>query len=359
MNEQKKIQIQPIGTEDSKVKEYVSTFAYGTPQKKDSVKIVMPISVGALSEHCSGEQFRGQLKLINETFTGDSTVTFVMSSGLQQYTNQLCRMDEETAYKVAIQSGQEWKEENEKIIKEELTNLKYFFKDWSEYTHVENEGILEVSSLFTDSLKKVEEKIKVESEEFKHTLSAEALSFYMNKYRDPRVKVIDDPTAGKELCMKHFKEECAVVNLMKIENYDYMLYPGPAKILLKKLFEEELESTIYWPLKNKLKSNSNSPRREKAKSGSPPKVKHSIDRMMFGNGKRKHSDPNTTNSGVFLVVVENLGLAKQMISECNGDTTSAKIVFHYLDVLIDRTVNFVKQSAAVESNYGGALINHK
>src|SRR5262249_1632523 len=120
---------------DKPLTKYSSSFVKGLPQKKVDASICVFISIGR--DHCSGEQLRSLLQLLNKTFT-QSHVIFILADRLQRFTNQLYGMGQEEAEKKGIQDGLAWRAKHESMIVNELTNLTYHVLHWSELTQAEN-----------------------------------------------------------------------------------------------------------------------------------------------------------------------------------------------------------------------------
>lgn len=173
-------------------------------------KCIMPISIGQKVHE--SDKFLAVINLINSHF---NSCTILIDDSIQRYTKQIGNqhLSLEDLSRVAIKEGGEWLERNSSIYKQ--LNIPYKILKWDDWrNHNDYQSSYNaVEELYMDD--EVYHKIVNDNiEEFieRHTL-------YMG------IKEYDHQHAFNN-CLKYLKEECGVMCLWALENYDFEVYPS-------------------------------------------------------------------------------------------------------------------------------------
>jgi hypothetical protein len=195
-------------------------------------KCIMPISVG-IKVH-EGTKFSGTMRLINSSF---QSCALLIDDSIQKYTMKIetphLSLDE--LHIKAVEMGDAWLERNKRFY-ESLT-IPYNIIRWDDWRNHKNfkEFYDRIEMLYnTDDSYKL------------------AIHNNINNFIDGRYLTRSDfnKEHAFDCCLQYLKEECSVMCLWALEQFDFEVYPSGRNEAMTATYEKIIKSSYPGLLKN-------------------------------------------------------------------------------------------------------------
>ena len=207
-------------------------------------KCIMPISVG-IKVH-EGAKFFGTMRLINSHF---QSCALLIDDSIQRYTMKIetPHLSLDDLHIKAVELGDEWLERNKRFY-ESLT-IPYKIIRWDDWVNHKN---------FKEFYDKVEMLYTTDAT-YKLAIHNNIKDFISRRYLN-----LMPPDFNKEhafdCCLQYLKEECSVMCLWALEQFDFEVYPSGRnnamtatyEKIIKKLYPDLLESVSLYFKKCKI-----------------------------------------------------------------------------------------------------------
>jgi len=181
---------------------------------------IMPISVG--SPVHEGGKMKATLKLVNRSF---KRCSILIDDTLQRFTLQIAdpTLTEKTAYEQAMLDGETWLSRNKNYISN--LQIDYRIIRWDDWLN---------HPLYPEKYSEIE-YYYINNSDFKSAITLN-IDQYLSRRKINSTHY--DYLRASNVCLNYLKEECAVMCLWPLGQYDFELYPHGRNTAMQATYEQ-------------------------------------------------------------------------------------------------------------------------